>query len=65
MAFGRSDRLRKLANELSRQDRETAPNNPPSHADFNLGLNEKDNTSASETSKSHHTHTYVKDKNEN
>ena len=51
--FGRSDRLRNLADELTRKD--TKQNN----ANFAIQSSdyycqEKDNTSASETSKSHY-----------
>ena len=60
VAFSRSDRLRRLAYELGRQDHELDQNQFADLVDFSLGLNEKDNqdnTSASETSKSHHTAT--------
>ena len=55
MAMGRSDRLRRLADELARKDREapTMPFSSVNMPDFCLVHNDKDNTSASETSKSH------------
>ena len=54
VAYGRSDRLRRIAVELSRKDYEDTPNlDSGMMTDFCLTVNEKDNTSASETSKSH------------
>ena len=56
-AYGKSNRLKRLADELSKADMKAFTANSPglqhpwAHYDYD-GLNEKDNTSASETSKS-------------
>ena len=52
--FGRSDRLRNLADELTRRDTKPYATNLAIQSSDYYDGQEKDNTSASETSKSHY-----------
>ena len=57
-AYGRSDRLRRLADEFARRDKLSGASSSSGHlvnlglpgTEYGGGLNEKDNTSASENS---------------